>query len=171
MMGLLIGEQYTAAYEPNADLAKLLSDGNSLRTYLVYGEMNMAYVAVNAALAQEWIPVTVRIPADGEYTFALSTAGNVDRLEGVYLIDYANENRITNLIESNYSFTSGNGSISGRFAINAKQGERLTPTGIDIVGSETDREQPLKFIYHDKMYILHHGVIYDATGKIVRTIQ
>lgn len=171
MMGILVGENYTAAYEANADLTKLLSDGNTLRTYMYYGEQNMAYLAINPILAQEWIPVRVRIPVDGEYTFSLDNASMVENLEGVYLIDYANGDQVTNLIEENYTFYSEGGSFSGRFAINAIVGERQTPTAIDIIGGDENSNEPIKFIYHDNVYIWHNGVIYDATGKKVREIK
>ena len=172
-MGLIIADNYTAEYEVNADLEKLLSDGNTLRTYMIYNNLNMAYVAINDVLAQEWIPVTVRIPATGEYSFSLHSASKVGELEGVYLIDYANGDRITNLIEENYMFVAEAGTISGRFAINAKVGEHKVPTDIDIVnvGGDLKSEAPFKFIYNDKVYIYHRGVIYDAMGKRVREIN
>ena len=169
MMGILVSDQYTAEYEINADLEKLLGDGTSLRTYMRYGDRNMAYVAINEVLAKEWIPVTVRIPADGEYTFSLHEASIADELEGIYLKDYLT-NEETNLIEENYTFNAEVGTISGRFSINAIKGVRPVPTGIDIVGG-TDSKEPIKFLYHDKVFILHNGVIYDATGKKVREIN
>ena len=170
MMGLLIADKFTEAYETNADLEKLLSDGNTLRTYMRYGDMNMAYVAINEMLAKEWIPVSVRIPADGEYTFSLHEASIAGELEGVYLIDYQNGDKITNLIEQSYTFSSTAGTINGRFAINAKVGERQTPTGIDAInaGGDINSDKPFKFIYHDKVYIWLNGIIYDTTGKRVK---
>ena len=173
MMGLIVSERYTEAYEINADLEKLLGDGNDLKTYMRYGDMNMAYVAINSVLAQEWIPVTIQLPEGGEYTFSLHEASVIDELEGVYLIDYAAGNVITNLLDNNYSFGSAPGTISGRFAINAIVGEHNTPTGIDIIngGGDINSDKPFKFIYHEKVYIYHRGVIYDATGKRVREIN
>ena len=170
MMGLLVSDHYTADYDINGDLEKLLSDGNTLRTYMRYGDMNMAYVAINETLAKEWIPVSVRIPADGEYTFSLHEASIAGELEGVYLIDYQNGDKITNLIEQSYTFSSTAGTINGRFAINAKVGERQTPTGIDAInaGGDINSDKPFKFIYHDKVYIWLNGVIYDTTGKRVK---
>ena len=170
MMGLRIGEQYTADYEINADLEKLLSDGNTLRTYMRYGDRNMAYVAINEMLAKEWIPVTVRIPESGEYTYSLHEASKVSELEGVYLIDYQNGDKVTNLIEQSYTFSSTAGTINGRFAINAKAGERQTPTDIDAInaGGDINSDKPFKFIYHDKVYIWINGIIYDTTGKRVK---
>lgn len=172
MMGLRIGAQYTEDYEINADLEKLLSNGNTLRTYMHYGDLNMAYVAINETLAQEYIPVSVRIPADGEYTYSLHWASRIDELEGVYLYDYST-GQVTNLIEENYTFVAEAGTIHNRFAINAIKGQRDTPTDIDIgqaVG-ETDRSKPIKFLYRDKVYILFGSELYDATGKHVKTIN
>ncbi len=172
MMGLIVGKDYTEAYEPNADLSKIMGDGNSLKTYMRYGEMDMAYVAINEMLAKNWIPVIVRIPEDGEYTFSMSNISSIEDLEGVYLIDYANNEQVTNLIDANYTFTAEAGTISDRFAINAIVGERETPTGVDAVnGGLIDSDKPIKFLYHEKVYILYHGVIYDAVGKRVKTIN
>ena len=171
MMGILVSDQYTAEYEINADLEKLLGDGTSLRTYMRYGDRNMAYLAINKVLAQEWIPVSVRLPQTGEYTFSLHEASIAGELEGVYLIDYANGDRVTNLINENYVFTAEAGTINGRFAINATVGERQTPTEIDVVGADKNGDEPIKFLYHDKVFIWHRGVIYDATGKKVREIN
>jgi len=173
MMGLIVSERYTEAYEINADLEKLLGDGNDLKTYMRYGDMNMAYVAINSVLAQEWIPVTIQLPEGGAYTFSLHEASVVDELEGVYLIDYAAGNVVTNLLDNSYSFGSAPGIISGRFAINAIVGERQTPTDIDVInsGGDLNSDKPVKFLYRDKVYIYHRGIIYDATGKRVREIN
>ncbi len=170
MMGLFVSEKYSADYDLNGDVEKLLSSSNSLRTYMHYGDMDMAYVAINEALAKEWIPVTIRIPEAGEFLFSIHEASIAGELEGVYLIDYENGDKVTNLLEENYPFYSEAGTISGRFAINAVIGKRL-PTDIDVVNAGTDSSKPVKFIYRENVYILHHGAIYDATGKKVREIN
>jgi len=170
-MGLIIGEDYTEAYEPNADLAKVLGEGNFVRTYMHYTDMDMAYVAINETLAKEWIPVTVQLPVASEYTFSLTNSSIVENLEGVYLIDYANEGKVTNLIEEDYIFTAEAGTLTDRFAINGIVGQRNTPEGVDAVDAKTDTTKPVKFMYRDKIYILNQGVIYDATGKKVREIN
>ena len=173
LMGLIIGEDYTEAYELNADLTKVLGDAGYVKTYMRYGGMDMAYVAINSTLAKEWIPVTVILPKTGTYTYSLVSSSEVKHLEGVYLIDYANENKVTNLINEDYIFTAEAGTISNRFAINAVVGERETPTDIDVVneGGDINSDKPFKFIYHEKVYIWHRGVIYDATGKRVKEIN
>jgi hypothetical protein len=171
-MGLIIGEDYTEAYEVNADLAKVLGDAGYVKTYMRYGNMDLAYVAINATLAQEWIPVTVILPTEGEYTYSLMSSSEVEQLEGVYLIDYTN-NQITNLLENDYVFTAAAGTISDRFAINAIVGQRETPTDVDVInaGGDIHSNEPVKFIWNDKVFILHRGVIYDSTGKRVREIN
>ena len=129
----------------------------------------MAYVAINSTLAKEWIPVTVKIPATGEYTFSLTNSSSVEELEGVFLIDYANGSVITNLIGNDYVFTAEEGTITDRFAINATYGGRETPTLIDAVQSGAiDSDKPIKFLFHEKVYILYQGIIYDAVGKKVK---
>jgi hypothetical protein len=173
MMGILVSDKYTSEYELNADLEKLLGDGTSLKTYMHYGDMNMAYVAINEVLAREWIPVTVRIPESGEYTYSLHEASIAGELEGIYLIDYQNGDHVTNLIDESYSFTAEAGTINGRFAINAIVGQRETPTDVDVInaGGDIHSNEPVKFIWNDKVFILHRGVIYDSTGKRVREIN
>lgn len=173
MMGLIVDEQYTAAYEANADLQKLLGDGTSLRTYLQYDNMDMAFLAVNSVLAQAWIPVTVRIPTGGTYTYSMHYASRVGELEGVYLMDYLT-GQMTNLLDNNYTFTIEAGTTDNRFALNAIVGERQLPTDMDVAemtGGEVDTDRPVKFIYHDQVYILYRNCIYDATGKQVRKMN
>lgn len=167
-MGLIIGDDYTEAYELNADLTKVLGTENTVKTYMRYGDMDMAYVAISPALAKEWIPVTVNLPTNGEYTFSLIPSSEVGELEGVYLIDYANDDKVTNLIEESYMFFSESGTISGRFAINAIVGQRETPTDIDAINGNQGNTNPVKFMYHEKVFIWYNGAIYDATGKRVK---
>ena len=170
MMGILVSEKYSAEYEINADLEKLLGDGTSLRTHMHWNDMKMAYLAINQELAQEWIPVSVRIETEGEHTFSMHSASIVGELKSVYLTDYTT-GAVTNLLEDSYSFYSTAGTINGRFAINAKIGERPTPTELDIIRDGNEGTGPIKFLYRHKVFILHQGMIYDATGKKVREIR
>jgi hypothetical protein len=77
---------------------------------------------------------------------------------------------VTILIEQDYTFVAEAGTLTDRFAINAVVGVRHDPQGVDAVDANTDTTQPVKFLYRDKVYILHNGAIYDATGKKVREI-
>ncbi len=170
-MGLIIGADYTANYEINADLSKMIGEANIVKTWMRYTDMDYAYLAINEQLARELIPVTINLPAPGEYTYSLKNSSTVDQLEGLYLIDYLT-GTTTNLIYDDYTFTSTTeGTIGNRFAINAIVGERQVPTEVDISGADKDGTAAVKFIWHDKVYVLHNGVIYDSTGKRVYEIN
>ena len=173
-MGIIVGEDYTEEYEINADLVKFMStNDNSLKSYLRYpiptGDsidiMDMAYVALNPELAKEWIPVIVRVPAAGEYTYSLKESSKVSALEAVWLLDGLTGLKI-NLLTDEYTFHAAEpGTISGRFSINAIVRGEETPTGVGYLSDDDDK--CVKFILNDHIYLRCNGMIYDMTGKTV----
>ena len=168
--GLLIAEQYSPAYEINADLEKMIG---SMSVYTIYGGYNLAYNALSPDEAKQFIPIGYVAPSAGEYTFSLDDNSDVNEIDHIYLTDYQ-ESVTVDLMEQDYIFMTTSGKNESRFAINATLKEETdTPTDIDIIngGGDLDGEKPIKFIYHDKMYILRNGVLYDATGKKVREIN
>ena len=165
--GLLIAEQYSPAYEINADLEKMIG---SMSVYTIYGGYNLAYNALSPDEAKQFIPIGYVAPSAGEYTFSLDDNSDVNEIDHIYLTDYQ-ESVTVDLMEQDYIFMTTSGKNESRFAINATLKEETdTPTDIDIIngGGDLDGEKPIKFIYHDKMYILRNGVLYDATGKKVK---
>ena len=169
-MGLLIAEQYSPAYEINADLEKMIG---SMSVYTIYGGYNLAYNALSPEDAKAWIPVGYVAPTAGQYTFAIDEDSDLSEVEHIYLTDYE-QNVTIDLTERSYTFTTISGKNEGRFAINATlKEEPETPTGIDVIngGGDLNTDQVQKFIYHHKMYIYYRGIIYDATGKKVREIN
>ena len=165
--GLLIAEEYSPAYEINADLEKMIG---SMSVYTIYGGYNLAYNALSPDDAKQFIPIGYVAPSAGEYTFSLDDNSDVKEIDHIYLTDYQ-ESVTVDLMEQDYIFMTTSGKNESRFAINATlKEENDTPTDIDIIngGGDLDGEKPIKFIYHDKMYIYHRGVIYDATGKKVK---
>ena len=165
-LGFLIGEDYTPAYEINADLEKMIG---SMSVYTIYNGYNLAYNALSPANAEEQIPIGYVVPTVGEYTFALDESSDIEDVEHIYLIDYETS-AITDLVTDIYTFTALEQKSDTRFAINvALKSKDNAATGLDNMN--TNGELPTKFIYHDKIFILHHGVIYDATGKRVITIN
>lgn len=163
-MGLLIANQYSPAYELNADLEKMIG---SMSVYTIYGGYNLAYNALSPTEAEELIPVGYVAPAEGEYTFKLDETSDVSEIEHIYLTDYE-LSKTTDLLNAAYSFSTAAGKNESRFAINVilKAEDPGTLTGLDDV--DMNSEQPFKFIHQDKMYILRGGKIYDATGKQVQ---
>ena len=164
-MGIIVGEDYTEEYEINADLVKMMGSDNSLKSYIYYNRMELAYVALNPELAKEWIPVIVRLPEEGYYTYSLKESSKVPALEAIWLQDALTGIK-TNLITDDYTFhTAKTGTIADRFYINAI----VRPDGIqtDIGNLPDDDDKYVKFIYQNHIYIRYKGVIYDTTGKKV----
>ena len=169
-MGLLIADQYSPAYEINADLEKMIG---SMSVYTIFSGYNLAYNALSPDDAKQFIPIGYVAPSAGEYTFSLDDNSDVNEIDHIYLTDYQ-ESVTVDLMEQDYIFMTTSGKNESRFAINATLKEETdTPTDIDIIngGGDLDGEKPIKFIYHDKMYILRNGILYDATGKKVREIK
>jgi hypothetical protein len=166
--GLLIAEQYSPAYEINADLEKMIG---SMSVYTIYGGYNLAYNAISPINASEWISLGYIAPAAGEYTYKVDKADQVmEQVQHVYLIDYDN-NSITDLINNEYKFYTSKGKNETRFAINVvmQVDKDNTTTGVDMLLN--GHNAPIKFIHQDKMYIQNGGTIYDATGKQVTNIN
>ena len=165
-MGIIVGEDYTEEYEINADLAKMMNPSdNSLKSYLHYNNMDLAYVALSPELAKEWIPVIVRVPESGTYTYTLKESSSVPALEAVWLQDALTGIK-TNLLTDDYTFqVIGAGTITGRFSINAIVRPYSIETEIGNLINDDDKY--VKFIYQNHIYIRYKGVIYDSTGKIV----
>ena len=161
--GLLIAEEYSPAYEINADLEKM---ENAMAVYTLTGGYKLAYNALSPDDAEQLIPVGYVANIAGTYTFDLDETSDVSEVEHIWLTDYE-LSRVVDLIDEVYEFTTSNGRNESRFALSVElKDEQQTPTGILNAGADDGRT--LKFIWQDKMYIMRNGVIYDATGKQVR---
>ena len=166
--GLLISEEFTPAYEINADLEKMTG---TMSVYTIYNGYQLAYNALSPLNAMEEIPLGYVVPTTGEYTFNLDERGDLDDIEHIYLLDH-DSSITTDLMEDIYTFTATEKKNDHRFAISVilkAEEEEKTPTHLETLEWESDH--PYKFIYQDKMYILRNGVIYDAMGKQVQTIN
>ena len=166
--GLLIGERYTPEYEINADLEKM---ENKLSVYTLTGGYKLAYNALSEEDAKQPIPVGYIADAAGTYTFMLDEIGSLETIDHVWLTDY-DLNRVTDLMDFPYAFTTIKGRNETRFALSIELTERVdvvTDSGGSVI--DEGNTPPMKFIYDDKLYILNHGILYDATGKRVNCIN
>ena len=165
--GLLISEEYTPAYEINADLEKMTG---AMSVYTIYNGYNLAYNALSPLNAEEQIPVGYIVPAKGEYTFALDPNSDLDAFKHIYLIDYE-MGVTTDLIYDAYTFYTADTKSDKRFAIHIElfSDSENKPTGFEDVG--LDSEQPYKFMYRGILYIMHNGVIYNTTGQQLNTMD
>lgn len=166
-LGLIVGPKHTNDYEINADLTKELGSANDLRAWLMTGETKMAYLAIDDETARTLIPLNLRTPAEGEYTFSLRGSSRVEDLEGLYLFDME-LGTTTNLIESDYTFSAPAGAVENRFALSAIR-QNKAPTDI---GGQADRRigreaERLKMVKDGHIYIIVNGVTFNAEGKEV----
>ena len=166
-MGLLIADQYSPAYEINADLEKMIG---SMSVYTIYGGYNLAYNALSPDDAKQFIPVGYIAPTAGTYTFDIDEESDLSQIEHIFLTDYE-RGATVDLLDGSYEFETAKSTNNSRFALNVilKEEQGGVLTGLDEIGNASD--SPMKFIYRDKMYIRHGGVLYDATGKKVREIK
>lgn len=129
-----------------------------------YGEM--AFAGVADELLEQGVALTVYSPKTQELTISMRENEWLDRMAFVWLIDKATGAQI-DLLESDYSFSAEAGTTAGRFILmGAFFAPQITTDNGTVQGDEDIKAK--KFIYKDKMYIQINGVIYDATGKLVK---
>ena len=170
---LLINDIYSAAFDLNGDFTKMMN-GTNFNLYGVYPEDYLSFIAVDKTTAAGSIAIGYQVPAGGEYTLQLSDRAYVmtDAIEALYVTDHEVSPEVTtDLLDGPYNFTVNQAETNNtRFTVSIRLAPQ-TPTDIGNVPSEgmnADNAKPQKFIYHDKMFILRNGVIYDATGKQVK---
>ena len=166
---LLINDKYSTEYEIGADLEKMFGNGYTLATYSLSRDTRLAYNAMSTEDAKKVIPIGFRAPEDGEYTFSLNPRYAEAAVERVDLIDYQT-GEVTNLMMSNYTFTTGRTQDDERFALNVVPMAKV-PTGMEDTDVRNQRSEVRKIILNDKMYIIYDGLMYDATGKRVTEIN
>ena len=132
--GLLIADNFTEEYDFNADLSKFENSGVNLYTIGKTG--NLAYMAINQALAEQPIPVGYSAPAEGLYTIAFDEDRyNATDISALYLIDY-DSNEKTNLLHTDYSFVTAAGTNNQRFALQVAFAPE-NATNVEWVGDAT----------------------------------
>lgn len=170
--GITIDPKATTGYKFGEDqnIFENRNDLNYLKMYTVVDGHYLVGNTITPAEAEQLIPLEFFAPdVDREYVFSLSSTTDEEKLEYVMLYDALGS--ATNLLQYPYSVVlTESGIIENRFSIGLKaKSNDQTPT--DIRDVDDGIEQPLKFIWQDKMYILRGGVIYDATGKRIKTIN
>ena len=164
----LISDKYSDEYEIGADLEKMFGNGYTLATYSLNNDTRLAFNAMSTNDAKSVIPVGIRIPADGSYTFSLNERYADADIERIDLIDYET-NTVTNLTAEDYTFNATRSQNDERFAINITP-RAQTPTDIGDTGID-DTNGVRKILLNETIYIIRDGRVYDATGKRVTTIN
>ncbi len=166
---LIISDRYCTEYEIGADLEKMFGNGYTLATYSITGGMQLAFNAMSTEDVKQVIPVGVRLPEDGEYTFSLNSQYADADIERLDLIDYET-GEVTNLMMSDYRFTATRSQNNDRFALNVVPMVKM-PTGVEDSDVRNQNSDVRKIILDDKMFIIRDGLMYDATGKRVVEIN
>jgi hypothetical protein len=172
-MNFWIKDGKTNDYEYNADYPKT-PNNNRFNIYGVHTNGDLSWVAISPELAAESMPIGYQVPAAGTYMLSLSETYYSDDLQALYVTDHAVSPEITvDLMTNNYYFDVNQAETNDtRFTVSLQvksSGNGGVTT--DNENIDVDKNQPIKFIYQDKLYILRNGVIYDGTGKQVQTIN
>lgn len=164
----------TEEYEYNADYPKTPNNTN-FNIYGVHSHGDLSWIAISPEIAEGSMAIGYQVPTAGEYRLSLSETYVSDKIDHVFVTDHAMSPEITtDLMDGVYNFQVNQAETNNtRFTVSIRLAPQ-TPTDIGNVPSEgmnADNAKPMKFIYHDKLYILRGGVIYDATGKKVQEIN
>lgn len=158
--------RYESSYQPGIDVAKQSLTASRALIYSSHAYGEMAFAGVADALLENGVALTVYNPKEQELTISMRKNDWLNRMAYVWLIDQATGAQI-DLLESDYSFNAEAGTTAGRFILMGAFFAPQITTDNGNVQSDEDIKAT-KFIYNDKMYIQINGVIYDATGKLVK---
>lgn len=175
-MDFLLNDTYGAGFDHNADFTKMMNNTN-LNLYGVHWDDKLSFVAIDHFTARAAVEIGYQVPSAGEYTLRISDKPYVmlDKIEALYVTDHEmNPAVTTNLMEEDYVFQVGKAEINDtRFTISF--GAPTNNNGGDVTTDmgevEVNSEQPQKFFYDGKLYILREGKVYSATGHEIKTIN
>lgn len=165
----------TNDYEYNADYPKT-PNNNRFNIYGVHTNGDLSWVAISPELAAESMPIGYQVPAAGTYTLSVSETYYSDDLHALYVTDHAMSPELTvDLMNAPYEFSVNQAETNNeRFTVSIILKTEEDDGGGDVgtgVDNATNNYRPYKFFYQDKLYILRNGIIYDAMGKQVKTIN
>ena len=175
-MDFLLNDTYGAGFDYNADFTKMMNN-TQLNLYGVHWDDKLSFVAIDHFTARAAVEIGYQVPSAGEYTLRISDKPYVmlDKIEAIYVTDHEMTPAITtNLMEEDYVFQVGKAEINDtRFTISF--GAPTNNNGGDVTTDmgevEVNSEQPQKFFYDGKLYILRDGKLYSATGHEIKTIN
>ena len=161
----------TAEYEYNADYPKTMNSTN-FNIYGVHSHGDLSWIAISPEIAEGLMAIGYQVPKAGEYELSLSDTYMSEDIEHVFVTDHGvNPEITTDLVDATYLFYVSQAETNNeRFTVSIKLKDvHQTTTEMESISGEDN--EPLKFIYQDKMYILRNGVIYDAVGKKVKEVN
>ena len=169
---LVIDQRFTNEYEMNGDFFKWFGDYYNYYTkpvlYTIGADQGKrAFNALNEELAAQPIPMGMYAAQAGNYTFSLNQQFDLSRVEEVWLYD-ATQSTYTNLMQSDYTFSTSKVNGAGRFSLSVKLAPKVA-TSIDNVTADkvwatTQNQQIIVNGLENNTQLW----ICDAAGKLVQ---
>ena len=152
-------EDFTRGYDSGWDGEAW---GGSDLSPMAYVSIDGRYDAVSAVPEYEGTVIGFRAGEDNECTIDFEYS---EENEPLYLYDTETK-QYTRVVTGNaYHFTTSDKAYHERFILTRNNPQ--TPTDIGN-GEASGGARAKKFILNDKMYIMINGLLYDATGKVVK---
>ena len=174
--GMFIGDHYSDDIDFD-DYEKMFgSSTDNTKLWLMHEGKRMAFEAMTESTAAAYTPLGYRAPKKGTYYMDVNLeVSDLTDVEAIYLSDNLSEVSDYDLLEGAYEFESDATTYNdNRFVVRVLLRNEVPGTATDIeniIGIHSDSESPCKFIYQNRMYIMRNGIIYDATGQQVLTIN
>ena len=172
--GVVVGDNYTPDYDMMADLSKEFGSKYSLKAYTLQDadQMRLAFNAVNTQRLSQPIPVGVRLPGQGYYSFAINENIDMSAFEHIYLSDNVTGIH-TDLLDESYVFSvSGKQEIDNRFALSLVLKPKAMPTACEENWAEhvfaEGRDGRLRL---SRLPAHAHVYIYDVSGRLMADRQ
>jgi hypothetical protein len=159
--GFLVSEQYSPAYEINADLEKMVG---AMSLYSIYGGYSLAYNALSWTDAEQQISLGYRLPETGEYTLSMRENALIDSVQHVYLTDHV-ANVVVDLLDGEYQFISQVKENEDRFTIQLIRKDEIDNTITNIDDTEKYNNCTQKLYHQGQLFIMHKGKIYNTLGQ------
>ena len=165
--GIVLNEEFTTEYEIGGDLQKMCNSARlNLYTLNKYNQ-ELAFNGLSDEDAIIPIPVGVKFPVSGEYTFAFDAEQySLNALDTLQLVDYK-EGKTADLLHGEYTFTAAGGTVNDRFAIIVRRAHKSEEIATDL-DNIYDADKPRKIIRDGILFILRDDKMYNAVGIEVR---
>ena len=159
---LLEREDFTNGFDDGWDGDKW--SGNSVAPALWTLRNDNTHEAVSAIPDFEGTIIGFQAGEDDEYTFRFDYSGEAD---AIYLLDTETKVYTRVLTGNTYTFTTADKAEHQRFVLTRSDAPQVA-TGVEPTSDSSLKGRAKKLLIEDKLYILLNGMLYDATGKLVR---
>ena len=160
--------RYEQNYQTGIDVVKQSLTASRALIYSshVYGEM--AFAGVADSLLEQGVALTVYSPKEQQLTISMRENKWLNRMAAVWLIDHET-GQSTDLLWNDYTFDAVTGTMSGRFSVKGVFYAPGVMTDLQNDGMMNDgMMKARKVIMDQKIYIMVNGLLYDATGRLVK---